>query len=38
MKMSMIDAKLKLAQSLGQMVEATARAVVTFVGEGGLAS
>ena len=35
-KLKLIEANLKLAQHLGQMIEATARAVVTFLGEGGI--
>jgi len=34
-KLKMAEQKIKLAQSLGQMVEVAARAVITFVGEGG---
>ena len=32
----LLDANIKLAQQLGQMIEATARAVTTFIGEGGV--
>ncbi len=35
-KLKLIDANIKLAQQLGQMIEAAARAVVAFIGEGGI--
>lgn len=35
-KLKLVEANIRLAQQLGQMIEATARAVITFIGEGGL--